>query len=76
MTDWSSLTALIGNLAILVAGVRVLAMSGEAPQREAMPLVMTKDDLEQHNGALRFRQVFLFFGGVAIIIVAIYRLGN
>ncbi len=76
MIDWSSLVALIGNLAILIAGVRVLAMSGEAPQREAMPLVMTKDDLEQHNGALRVRQVFLFFGGAVIIIVALCRLGN
>ncbi|EZP70461.1 hypothetical protein BV96_03427 [Sphingomonas paucimobilis] len=76
MMDWSSLVALIGNLAILIAGVRVLAMSGEAPQREAMPLVMTKDDLEQHNGVLRVRQVFLFFGGAGIIIVALCRLGN
>lgn len=76
MMDWSSLAALIGNLAVLIAGVRVLAMSGEAPQREALPLVMTKDDLEQHNGVLRVRQVFLFLGGAGIIIVGLCRLGN
>lgn len=76
MIDCSAVIGLIGNLAILAAGVRILAMSGEAPRRESMPLVVTKCDLERHNGGLRVRQVLLLIGGILLMIVAVWRLAR
>jgi len=76
MTDWSGILTLIADLAVLLAGIRVLAMGSEAPKRESLPLVVTKDDLQRHNGVLNIRQVFLFFFGTILIIVAVSRLGH
>ncbi|HWW58151.1 MAG TPA: hypothetical protein VN047_14765 [Sphingopyxis sp.] len=76
MTDWSGTLSLIADLAVLLGGIRVLAMGWEAPKRESLPLVVTKDDLQRYNGVLNVRQVFLFFFGMVLIIVAVSRLGH
>jgi hypothetical protein len=74
MTNWSGIVSLIADLAVLLAGIRVLAMCWEAPKRESLPLVVTKDDLQRYNGVLNVRQVFLLFFGTFLIIVAVGRL--
>jgi len=76
MMNWPHVLSLIANLSILFTGLRVLGMSWEAPQRDSLPLVVTKDDLERHNGALQVRQVLLFFLGAILIAVAVCRLGQ
>lgn len=76
MTEWMPLLELIGKLAVLAAGVRILAMASEAPQRGSMPLILTMADIEQQRGSLRIRQIFLFFFGIGIIICAIARLST
>jgi len=73
--NWSHVLPLVANLSILFAGLRVLGMSWESPQRDSLPLVVTKEDLERHNGALQVRQVFLFFLGAILIAIAVCRLG-
>lgn len=78
MIEWPNvidkLILLAGNVAILLTGVRVMAMSWEAPHRGSLPLIMTEEDRDQRNGHLRVRQLLLFFTGFGLICCAVYRL--
>lgn len=76
MNEWTPVLDLIGKLAVLIAGIRILAMASEAPQRGCMPLILTKADIEKHSGSLRFRQVLLFFFGISVILYAVSGLAD
>lgn len=64
----ADIVSLVGALAVLAAGVRIMLASWEAPQPGAQPYIISERDRQRHDGQLNIRQVLLTFFGMGLII--------
>ena len=66
----AEISRLIGSIAVLAAGVRILLASWDAPAAGALPSILTEQDRERHDGQLNMRQVMLTGFGVILVVWA------
>ncbi len=69
-----ALLLLLGRLAVLAVGLRILLASWDAPAPGAMPLVITDSDRERRDGQLNVRQVLLALLGTGMVLWAAAKL--
>lgn len=63
----TEISRLVGSIAVLAAGVRILLASWDAPAAGALPSVITEGDRERHDGQLNVRQVLLTSFGAILV---------
>lgn len=66
----SGASRLIGSIAVLAAGVRILLASWDSPAAGALPSVVTERGRERYDGQLNVRQVLLTSFEMILVILA------